>query len=276
MLKIMIDSASDCKEEKDIYDYFIPISVNINGREYLDGVDIDNDMFYDLLTSTKEFPRTSQPSPDSFVKYFEEVKENGDELIYFAISSSLSGTYQGATIAKGIVDYDGIYIIDTKNVSRMIGILAKYAKKRFDEGISVKEIVNECEKIKTRIKVFAGVDTLEYLYKGGRLSKASATVGTLVNIKPIVTITSEGKVEATGKCIGVPRAIQYIIDRIKSFEIDENFPVCTLYTCGEENCTKLEEKISTLNINVEERQQIGSAIGAHVGPGVYGIYFVSK
>lgn len=275
MIKIMVDSASDCRNNE-IYDMFMPMAINIDGKEYLDGKTMDNETFYSLLTTTKEFPQTSQPSPGDFAEYFEQVKETGDELIYFAISSGLSGTYQSANIAKDMVEYDGIHIIDTRTASHMIGLMAKYAKKLISEGKSAEQIVEICEALKGRIKIFAGLDTLEYLKRGGRIGKASALVGTLANIKPIIAVSEEGVVDPAGKALGVPRAIQMIVDKVKEYEIDETFPICSLYTYGEENVEKLEKKLAAEGYETAERLQIGSTIGTHVGPGVYGVFFVSK
>lgn len=275
MIKIMVDSASDCRNNE-IYDMFMPMAINIGGTEYLDGKTLDNETFYSMLTTTKEFPQTSQPSPGDFAEYFEQVKVDGDELIYFAISSGLSGTYQSANIAKEMVEYEGIHIIDTKTASHMIGLMAKYAKKLIADGKSASQIVENCEALKGRIKIFAGLDTLEYLKRGGRIGKASALVGTLANIKPIIAISEEGVVDPVGKALGVPRAIQTIVEKVKEYEIDESFPVCSLYTYGEENIDKLEKKLEAEGYQTAERLQIGSTIGTHVGPGVYGVFFVSK
>lgn len=275
MIRIMVDSASDCRNNE-IYDKFISMSINIDGKEYLDGQTLDNEMFYSLLTESKEFPQTSQPSPGDFAEYFEQVKEAGDELIYFAISSGLSGTFQSANIAKDMVEYDGIYIIDTKTASHMIGLLAKHAKKLVVEGKSATEIVAGCEELKDRIRLYAGLDTLEYLKRGGRIGKASALVGTLANIKPVITVSNEGGVDAVGKALGVPRAIQMMVEKLKADEIDEDFPICSLYTYGQEHVEKLEKKLEGEGYSIFERLQIGSTIGTHVGPGVYGLFYVVK
>lgn len=276
MIKIMIDSSSDCKRGDDVCDFFIPITVNIGGREYRDGIDLDSDTFYDLLLKYEDIPHTSQPSPDTFLQVFKDVKQSGDQLIYFCLSSALSGTYQSANIAKSMVEYEGIYIIDTRSVTHMITLLAKYAKKLISEGETAEEIVEKCEKLKTRIKVFAGVDTLEYLKKGGRIGKAAALVGTLANIKPIITVSKEGSVDAVGKGLGFGKAVQMITEKVGNYQIDPEFPLCSLYTFGTENCEKLEEKLIDAGYKIAERLQIGSTIGTHVGPGVYGVFFVAK
>ncbi len=274
MIKIMVDSASDCR--KDEFDFFMPINVTIDGNEYRDGVDLERDTFYRLLTECEEFPRTSQPSPDSFAKVFREIKEKGDELIYLCLSSALSGTYQSANIAKAMVDYDKIYIVDTKTASHMIGLIARFAKKLIDAGKPSDTVVKECTDLVGRVKIFAGVDTLEYLHKGGRIGKASAMLGTLANIKPVITVSKEGSVDVAGKALGFLKAVTVISEKLDGFEIDTDFPICTLYTYGEENADKLEAKLSAAGYTVSDRCQIGSTIGAHTGPGVYGVFFVAK
>ena len=276
MIKIMVDSGSDSRLNSGLCDYHIPLTVSIAGQDYQDGQNLTADRFYELLTSTEEFPKTSQPSPEMFLESFEKAKKGGDEVLCFTISSALSGTYQSAVIAKEMADYDGIYIIDTRMVSHLIGILTSHAKKRISDGASAAQIAAECEELKTRIKVLAGLDTLEYLYKGGRLSRAGAAVGQVAGIKPVVTFTPEGAVAVAGKAIGVNRAMQFILNKLKQTEIDPDFPVYSLYTSGTAHTEKLEKNLQELGITVSDRRQVGPTIGAHVGPNVYGVVFVVK
>lgn len=276
MIKFLVDSSCDLNPKSELCDLFVPISVTIDGKTYKDGVDLDSDTFYELLTSSDDFPKTAQPSPAEFVEVFEQIKNDGDEVICFLLSSGLSGTYQSANIAKSMVDYDKIYIVDTKTATRMIGVLVKYARDLAAKGVSAQEIFEKCEQLKSKVKVVAGLDTLEYLYKGGRLSRTSAAVGTLAGIKPIITVTEDGKVETLGKCIGKARAMQFIVKRISEAQIDENFPLISLYTVGEENVEELENSLRTKGYDISERLQIGSTIGAHVGPNLYGILYVEK
>ncbi|MBR6693639.1 MAG: DegV family protein [Clostridia bacterium] len=276
MVKILVDSSSDCKKEEGLFDYFVPISVTIDGKDYKDGVELDADTFYEILTSCGDFPHTAQPSIQDMVDIFEEVKEAGDELIYFALSSALSGTYQAACLAKEMADYDGIYIIDTKTATHMIGLLVSYARGRINEGASAKEIVEECEELKSKVRVLAGLDTLEYLRRGGRLGNASAVIGSLAKIKPIITVTEEGKVEAIGKGLGVGRAMQMVIEKLSDYELDDRFPLYAIYTYGTENVEDLKSRLHFAGYRVADTRQVGSTIGAHIGPEVYGIVFVVK
>lgn len=275
MIRILVDSAADCNLQDGIVDLIVPISVNIDGVEYKSGVNLTSDKFYEILQTAKEFPRTSQPSPQSFIEIFETAKDAGDQIIYLCLSSCLSGTYQGALIAKDMVDYDDIYIIDTAGVTHIIGILAKYARELINQGVSASEIVDKCEEFKSKIKVYAGVDTLEYLYKGGRLSRASAAVGGIAGIKPIVTV-KDGRVEVVAKSIGKLRAMNTLLEKLKTHDINDDFPIYPMYTSGIENCKELEQKLEAAGYKTADRLQIGSTIGAHVGPGVYAVLFVEK
>ena len=275
MVKIMLDSSSDSRNTHP-YDYYIPLTVDIGGKCYKDGIDLRPQRFYKLLTSSDDFPKTSQPSPDDFRPYFDEAKANGDELIYLTVSANLSGTYQSGNIAKQMAEYDNIYIVNTGTVSHAIGILARYADQLRQDGLSAAEIVEKLLEVRDRQVLYAGLQTLEYLQKGGRLSRTSAAVGTIANIKPIITISQDGKVESFAKAIGVKRAISTILKQVQEYEIDEAFGVWMLYSEGEENCDALEAAATAAGINVSGRMQVGPTIGSHVGPGVYGITFIRK
>lgn len=275
MIRFLVDSASDCKKEDGLYDYLISMTVRIHEKDYLAGVDLSNELFYDLLESTKDFPQTSQPSPQNFLEHYEKVKEANDELICFCISSNLSGTYQSAVMAKELAEYDKIYVIDTLGATHMIGILVEYAAKLRGEGCTALQIVEKVEALIPRIKLLAGVDTLEYLRRGGRIGGAAAFVGSMAQIKPILTVAN-GVVEVQGKAIGKSRAMQQIVDKVCELEVDPAFGVWSLYSGDGENCAQLEKRLADAGIAVSKRGQIGPTIGAHTGPGVYGVIFITK
>ena len=276
MIKIMVDSSSDCRKEDNFYDLFIPLTVDIDGDCYRAGIDLSSDEFYERLVQTTGFPRTSQPSPEMFSEIFEKARDDGDEIIYFALSSALSGTYQCACMVREMVGYEGIHIIDTLTATHMINLLAQYAKKLIAQGLSATEIVQKCEAAKSKVKVLAGLDTLEYLFRGGRLNRATATVGELAGIKPVITVTEEGKVESIGKGLGVVRSMQFIMNKLASYEIDTDFPMYSMYSMGEANAAKLEGKLESAGYNIERRVQLGSTIGSHIGPGVFAVVFAVK
>ena len=275
MIKILVDSTADCAKSSFV-DAVIPVEIFIDGKNYIDGIDIDADTFYQLLVKSSEFPKTSQPSPERFMTVFSAAKEAGDEVLCLILSSALSGTFQSACIAKETVGYDGIYIIDTKTTSHGISLLASHAAKRVKEGASLSEIATECEALKARIRIFAGLDTLEYLCRGGRLSKTAATIGELARIKPAITITEEGTVSMIAKSLGKVGAMQQLIKQIKNNPPDPAFPMSMLYTYGEENCIQLENMLAEKGYQISGHLQVGAGIGAHTGPGVFGVLYIAE
>lgn len=278
MLRILVDSSADytMQELKERNMELVSLNITFGDESFRDIFDITRDELYDRLINKGEFPKTSQPSPQDFLEIFEDAKEKGDSMVVIALSSALSGTYQSASLAKDMAEYDNIYIVDSLSATYGIRHLGEYACKLRDEGMDAPAIAEALEELKSRIVILAAVDTLEYLCKGGRVSKATAAVGELANIKPLITVNEEGKVHVPGKCLGRNKAIATLIKNICAYEIDENFPVYSIFAYGEENTEKLEEKLSAAGINCAERLQIGATIGVHVGPGAYGAIFIKK
>lgn len=278
MIRILVDSAADfsAEEAKARNMELVPINITFNDKNYLDGIDITKDEFYELLTSSETFPMTAQPSPQDFLDVFEDVKEKGDQLVYISLSSALSGTFQSATLAKSMVEYDEIYLVDSLSATRAIRLMAEYACKLREEGKDAATIAEEIENFRSRVVILAAVDTLEYLQKGGRLSKAAAAVGELANLKPIITVTKEGTMAVPAKALGRNKALSTLVKLVTEKEIDTTFPIYSVFAVGEENTEKLEQKLGKEGVRVTKRLQIGSTIGCHVGPGAFGVIFVTK
>lgn len=278
MLRILVDTSADytVEELKERNLELVSLTITIDEKSHRDIVDITREEIYDILINEKKFPKTSQPSPQDFLEIFEDVKEKGDSMVCITLSSALSGTYQSAILAKDMAEYDNIYIVDSLSATYGIRHLGEYACRLRDEGVEASVLAERLEELKSHIVILAAVDTLEYLCKGGRVSKTAATVGELANIKPLITVNEEGKVQVLGKCLGRNKALATLTKNISAYEIDENFPVYSIYAYGEENTIKLEEKLSTTGIHCDERLQIGATIGVHVGPGAYGVIFISK
>lgn len=278
MIRILVDSSADytMEEIKNKNLYHVPLTISLNGQDYLSGEDLTSDQFYELLTAGEDFPKTSQPSPQAFAEIFEKAKNEGEDIICVLLSSALSGTCQSAHLAKDMVDYDGIYIVDSLTATIMTRVLVDYGLQMIAQNKPATEIVNALEALKSKVKVAAGLDTLEYLYRGGRLNKAAATIGELANLKPVITVTEEGAVSVLGKCIGKNKALNFILKTLSSKELNPSFPLYTVYAYGSENTEKLEEKLTADGYTISARLQLGSTIGAHVGPGAFGIIYVEK
>lgn len=278
MIRLLVDSASDYRPEelegRNID--FVSVTISFDEESYLDGVEIDKDTIYKKMIEEDAFPKTALPSPAAFADIFEDAKEKGDEVICILVSSQLSGTYQSAVLAKNMVEYDNIHIIDSKSVTYCIRLLVEHAEKLRAQGMCAADIVKEIEELKTRTCVFAALDTLEYLEKGGRLSKTSATIGNLVNLKPIVTINEEGTVSISKKCMGKVKARSGLISLLKEQKPDTSYPIYPVYTYGMENCDKMIEVLGKEELELKEKLQIGASIGAHVGPGCYGLVFIKE
>lgn len=195
-------------------------------------------------------------------------------MICILLSSELSGTYQSAVLAKSMVEYEKIYLIDSLSATYTIKVMADYACRLRSQGVSAPKIVEEVESIKSRVRVFAALDTLEYLSRGGRISKTAAAIGDMANIKPIITLTRDGKVGILGKALGKNKAICAIKKQLQELSPDTAFPLYTIYSYGTENCEKFEEKLKQEGFAVDARLQIGSTIGSHIGPEAFGIVFV--
>lgn len=278
MIRLLVDSSADFSkdeiESKKLS--LVPLQVNINGETHLDGVNLFRDEFYEMLVNSEEFPKTSQPSPQEFLEIFDQVKKDGDTLICILLSSALSGTYQSATLAKNIVDYDNIYLVDSLTATVGIRVLVDQANKMIDEGKDAKEIVEYLETMKSHIKILAAVDTLEYLCKGGRVSKAAATIGEMANIKPVITVSEEGKVDVIGKRLGTNKTISFLLKKLEEYQVDTNYPIYFLFTYGTDNLSKLEAKLENGGVSQTTRLQVGPTIGTHIGPEVFGICVVEK
>ena len=277
MIRILVDSSSDilANDYPEKVCSVIPLKVNFDGEEYFDGVNLDRNEFYEKLTGSQVFPKTSQPSPQAFLEMFEEAKETGDEVIAVLLSSKISGTYQNALLAKSMADYEKIYVVDSLSASYGIQFLVNEAFKLIDEGMEAAQIVERIEELKKRIQIYISVETLEYLYRGGRLSKTSAAIGELAKVKPIITL-KEGEVKVIGKTLGKLKVMSMMAKMALQDGIDENYPMVMGYTSGMENCDKLAEKSLSLGIKEDKRIQIGPTIGSHVGPGTFGLIFIKQ
>lgn len=278
MIKVLVDSASDYTIEEaaqkgiDI----LPIEISIYDKIYKEGENITRDEFYRLVSENKVFAKTSLVSPQKFIEYFEQEKQQENEVIYIGLSSNLSGTYNSAVLAKNEVEYDKIHLVDSLSASYAIRILAEQALKRIKENVSADQIVQELNLLKNKITIYAYLDTLEYLKKGGRISSTAAFIGELVNIKPVITINKKGFIEVVAKSLGKNRSIAAILKLLKEKQISKDYPSYLLYSYGNVNLDAFHRKLDDNCIFCNETLQIGPTIGAHIGPEAFGIVFVEN
>ncbi|MCD8056163.1 MAG: DegV family protein [Clostridiales bacterium] len=279
MVRIMTDSAVDFEPNE--FDALgvrcIPLTVIFGEDEYVENKDITKGRFYELLQSEKSFPHTSQPSPAMFEEAFREAMDAGDETVLITISSALSGTVGSASAAKKMMGYEGCYIVDSHTATGGQRILVEHAVKLKNEGKSAAEIASALTSLRTRITLFACIDTLEYLYKGGRISKSIYALGSIAQIKPILHVDREGRAEIPAKALGMKRGMQYLKDRLEEIKPDPAFPFYIMYTHSMEMGRQLLdflEKNCSFSPNAKGMAQVGAVVGAHIGPGACGMVYV--
>lgn len=278
-VKIIIDSTFDISENLKDKVITVPLNVHFGDEEYIDGVTITNKEFYEKLLVSKVMPKTSLASPDRFVKAYEEATSDGDCAIVITISSKLSGTHQSAVIAAQGFE-DKVFVVDSKNVTIGAGALAEYALKLAEDGMEAKEIADELNKQSERIRIVAVVDTLEYLMRGGRVSKTAAIAGGILNIKPVIAV-KDGEILTLGKARGTKMGGKMMNTEVEKYGgIDFNMPVVFGYTGLSDKMLK-----DYLNVNKESYQalgedlngvMIGSVVGTHAGPDAYAVAFFAN
>ena len=254
----------------------IPMTIAFGEEQYADGLELSKEEFFEKLIGEDTFPKTSQPSPAVFAEYFEEAKKAGDSVVAILISGALSGTIQSAALAKDMAEYDDIFIIDSKSATLGIRMLADRAVRMRDQGAGAEEIAAELEALKSRIRIYAGLDTLEYLYKGGRLSKAEAAIGKLAGIKPIIAVNEAGEVVMHGKQRGVKQVCRQLAKILEEEAPDLNYPVYFLYAYDKKNCITFIQSLQKKGMEFGEvkTRGIGPTIGTHIGPGAFGIVYI--
>lgn len=280
MVRIITDSAADFEpRELEKYDITcVPMQISFDDNEYKENENLTKTRFYELLESSESFPKTSQPTPYDFEVLLAEYKKNGDECVMVTISSALSGTFQNAFLVKNMLDYENCYVVDSLNATGGERLLVAYAVQLRNEGKTAKEIFNALEFVKTKIKLYACVDTLEYLHKGGRLSKTAYTVGTLANIKPVIYISKEGKVEVSSKAMSMRSGISAVSKKLQTHVPNLQYPIYVLYANNRKNGDLLAEAIRKAGfaIRPENIINIGATIGTHVGSNACGVVYVSE
>ncbi|MBP1737225.1 MAG: DegV family protein [Oscillospiraceae bacterium] len=280
MIRIITDSTSDLSRERAHARgiRIVPLTVHFGEEAFRDGEEISNAEFYARLATAESLPTTSQVTPSEFTNLFQSYINEGDEIIGIFISSEMSGTCQSAEIARQAVDPDHIYIIDSRTVTFPLGLLVEEAAAMRDTGLPAAEIAAAISALTRRIRLLSVLDTLKYLKMGGRISAATAVVGGILGITPLVGII-DGKVESIGKTRGRRAAFQWMSERLKTEPIDFNHRVCFGHSDFPEAMAECMEFFKTEVAGVPEilTSDMGAVVGTHAGPKATGLaYFVKE
>ena len=273
-IRIIIDSTTDIPEQVLHQVEVVPLTVSFGDEEYLDGIDLSRGDFYRKLEAGQILPKTSQPSPEAFAGVFQRIHEAGDEGVFISVASALSGTCQSAAIAAA--DYPEISVVDSRNVAVGTGILAEYALLLISRGITREELTQKLEKKREDICLIAMLDTLEYLKRGGRISKTAALAGGILNIKPVITV-KEGEILILGKARGAKKANNLLVELAEKNGVDYSLPILLGYagTSDEllQNYIHDSRKLWEGHVENLEYAQICSVVGTHTGPGAVAAAF---
>lgn len=277
---IITCSTSGLDYLKGYEDVFIArTTIIIDGQEYFDGKDITPKQFYDRLDDLDDIPSTAQPSTGQLLDIYEEMKSQGyTDAIYISISEHLSGTYQGVCLSKTYVEDFNIHPFDSRSASFLTGFMATEARRLAKEGKTVSEILDYLEQLRDNDRIFFMVDDLKYLVKNGRLSNASAFMASMLQIKPLLELGDNGKIEASEKIRTTKKALNRVIESyLTETDNGTNQRFTFLFN------TEAPDKVQYVKDKLEEAgfdtralidAPISPAIGCHIGKGVIGIGYI--
>lgn len=271
MIKIITDSSSNItrEEAKTLGISVVPLTINFGTEEYLDGVDISSEEFYVKMSESKELPHTSQLTEEQIETAVTEALKEADEVLIMPLASAISGSFERC---KAVADrHERVYAYDSKCTTVMLKLMVCEALKMADKPAS--EVISMLDGLRPRLKIYACLDTLENLRKGGRLSHLSAIIGSVLKIKPVITFSLDGKVEMLSKQFGMNKGISYIASKIDKNSVDLTKPVYFIYTGNDKNTAALFAK---LGLEYSERLNICPVIGTHIGPDACGIVYAEK
>lgn len=278
-VRIIVDSTCDLPEGLAKHLTVVPLTVHFGDQVYLDGIDIGKTEFYEKLVECDVLPTTSQVNPGTFSEVFQSVADAGDTAVVLTISAELSGTYQSAVIAAE--DFPGIiHVVDSRSVAIGTGILVQQALELTRQGLSAFEIAVELHRLREKITVVALFDTLEYLRKGGRISKTAAIAGTMLSIKPVITLR-DGAIVILGKARGSRQGNNLLVKEIEAAGgVDFTMPLLLGYTgLSDVLLRKYIDDSAHLWQNQAEALPtaiVGSVVGTHAGPGAVAVAFFRK
>jgi fatty acid kinase fatty acid binding subunit len=247
----------------------VPLTLNFDGQALLDGVDIRPDEFYRRLGSVATHPTTSQPSPGQFADVYKSLLADHDSVVSIHISQKLSGTYESARQAAAMTDAGRVRVIDSELVSMSLGLISLAASSLAATGNDAAAIEAKVLEMRPSIQTYFSVATLEFLRRGGRIGRASALVGSVLQVKPVLCIR-DGLVTPLERVRTFDRALNRVIELTR--EVDRGHGVCVIV--GHADAEADAERIGRELDSVAETlmiQPLGPVVGAHAGPGVVGV-----
>ena len=276
-IKIVTDSAADLPslltEELDIT--VVPVYLRFGEQVYRDRVDISEEEFYQRLLNDPVHPNTTQPSPQDFANIYDKLSQEADGIISIHITSKLSGTYNSAVLGKKMVsERCPIEIVDSQTLSIAVGLMVIQASIMARSGMSLQQIVDELGKIIPNVHLLILFDTLKYLVKGGRIGRAKGLVGSVLNVKPLLTVR-DGELMPSGQVRTRSKGMDRLLDFVK--DATEIQDLAILHSTTPDEAQALVERTSP--IFPKERTilaRLGPGLGVHGGPGILAVALREK
>ena len=290
--RVITDSSSGISQEdaKKLGVVVLPLTLSYKGKDYLDGIDITTDEFYKMVFEEEKKEgllqqvkshfkvnnpiKTSMVTPVAFENAMKDVLKDGYIPVVLPISSVLSGTYNSALIAKDSLENEEIYVEDSHTALGSVKVMI--LRLISHEYETIKDVIDDIHYMVKHINFYSVPDTLEYLYRGGRLSRLSATVGNILQLKPVIELDRTGKLTPISKQRGLKHAFMKINDLLKELPIDKEYPFEFGYSTEIKNVETMKEYLKGQLPMDCEINQISPVVGAHVGPGASAFFYISK
>ncbi|MCR2804929.1 DegV family protein [Paenibacillus soyae] len=277
-VRIVADSTSDIPADvrERLGITMVPLKVLFGEETYMDSVTISAEQFYERLKASPVLPTTSQPSPLEFSDVYERLLDEDPDgpIISIHLAAVLSGTHQSAVIAESMLERPAdITIVDSKSASYGIGLQVVRAAEMAQAGESKERILEEIQRLQNDLELYFLVDTLEFLHKGGRIGRASALIGSILNIKPILSLDKDGGVYSVDKVRGTKKAMARIAEMFKATFGDAPVGLIIAGSDNREAAEELGNRVKgELNVKEVGYTTVGSVIGVHTGPGVSAVF----
>lgn len=275
-IQIITDSTADLSSEQAqaLGIQVIPLGVRFGEQEFIDGVTITKAEFYARLEEVEELPQTSQICPHAFEEAFAAARAKGDEVVALVLSSELSGTYQSALIAQEQLGTTGIFVVDSRNVTMGLHVLALQAAALAQTCQSAAEVAAALKRLRERVRLLAVVDTLKYLEMGGRLSGATAKVGTVLGVKPVIQVT-DGKVAVAHISRSRKAGTRWMLEQYSRCPAHRGQAVVGHTGAPELMQELIRQAQDTVDLSQAGQVEIGAVVGVHAGPGCYGMAWIA-
>ena len=284
---LLTDAA--CDLDKEFVDsqenfYVFPMNYSINGREYVFSSFDGSPALKELYDQMREgaVPTTAQINLNDYMSVFKKLTDEGHDVLYICLSSGLSGTYQTALLARSMVMEKNanaqLYVVDGLSAASGQGLLVWYTLEQRAQGMDARALAEWVTDNRQHIMHWFTVDKLDYLYRGGRVSRSTAIMGDMLRIKPVMNVNFEGKLIAQDKVAGRKRSLKAMAERYETTADRSRWnTVFIAHGDCEEDALYLEEKVREINPDVQvRRQRVGTIIGAHTGPGIMTLFFWSN